>query len=152
LFRESPTTTDRTEQSRSALGGLLPRAIYCLAIGQRSLRRIYASHKRKDRKPKEIAACAPAPPGKGKVECAIATRSVRSCSSALLAPWAVSTQMDKPLKSVTHGQYQGIFNCLTGGACASPVEKIAPPVFLYNLPTKNFTSRSSFYNLISLNL
>jgi len=25
---------------------------------------------------------------------------------------------------------QGIFNCLTGGACASSVEKITPPVFL----------------------
>ena len=24
---------------------------------------------------------------------------------------------------------QGIFNCLTGGVCASPVEKIAPPMF-----------------------
>jgi len=31
-----------------------------------------------------------------------------------------------PVCMATH---RGIFNCLTGGACASPVEKNAPPVF-----------------------
>ena len=46
-----------------------------------------------------------------------------------------------PLVSSSSNQYsvtavrmddaqQGIFNCLTGGACASSVEKITPPVFL----------------------
>ena len=36
-------------------------------------------------------------------------------------------QYQQPLEQSVPGHF---FNCLTGGACASPVEKIAPPVFL----------------------
>jgi len=41
---------------------------------------------------------------------------------------------------------EGIFNCLTGGACASPVEKIAPPS-VPNFPP-NFTLTLINYYLL----
>ena len=44
---------------------------------------------------------------------------------------------------------RAFFNCLTGGHVPHQWKKC--PTSVPNLPTKSFTSRSSFYNLISLN-
>jgi len=60
-------------------------------------------------------------------------------------------QPSQTMKYITQDFFstiQGIFNCLTGAACASPVKKIAPPMF-QTCPPKILLNVRRF--IISLN-